>query len=112
MVEKDHIQPEVFKDRIVFMLTYNDIDWSQRGNEEKWYATLAHKPDGLWNKVADEMLIVFAERDSKERVLHPEDLCKAKAAGKHRRTTKRSLRLQSYYYESLSPSISSVFTEP
>ena len=31
------------------------------GSEEKWYATLAHKPDGLWNKVAEEMLFIFAE---------------------------------------------------
>ena len=33
MVEKDHIQPEDFKDRIIFMSMYNDIVWGQKGNE-------------------------------------------------------------------------------
>ena len=91
MMDKGHIQAEDFKDRIIFMSMFNDIDWSQKGNdeksisnsekvktyakrfsqghwsffvpgsEEKWYATLAHKPDGLWTKVAEEMLIIFAE---------------------------------------------------
>ena len=30
------------------------------GSEEKWCATPAFQPDGLWNKVVDEMLILFA----------------------------------------------------
>ena len=30
MMEKDHIQPESFKDRIIFMSMYNDIDWNQK----------------------------------------------------------------------------------
>ena len=89
--EKDHVQPEDFKHRIIFMSMYNDIHWGQKGNqesckrnssdiaehaekfprrhwsflgpgsEEKWYATLAHQPDGLWNKVAQELWITVAE---------------------------------------------------
>ena len=35
-----------------------------------------------------------------------------KVVEKHRYITKRSLQLQSYYYASLSPSISSVYAEP
>ena len=40
-----------------------DIQWSFLGPgcEEKWYATLAHKPNGLWDKVAEELMILFAE---------------------------------------------------
>ena len=91
MMDKDLIQPEDFKDRIIFMSMFNDIDWSQKENDEKcisnsekvktyakrfsqghwsflghgsadkWNATLAYKPDGLWEKVAEEMMIFFAE---------------------------------------------------
>ena len=91
MKEKDNILPESFKDRIIFMSIYNDIDWDRKGNEEscernsssvakyarkfpkghwsflgpgseeKWYATLAHKLDGSWNRVAEQMMIAFAE---------------------------------------------------
>ena len=31
------------------------------GSEEKWYVTLAHEPDGLLKKGAEEMLIICAE---------------------------------------------------
>ena len=34
MMEKDHCQPEDFKDRIIFTSMCNDIDWDQRVNEE------------------------------------------------------------------------------
>ena len=32
--EKDHVQPEDLKDRIIFMSMYNDIHWCQKGNQE------------------------------------------------------------------------------
>ena len=35
----------------------SDLDLKKK----KRYAGLSHKPDGLWNKVADDMLIIFAE---------------------------------------------------
>ena len=85
------IQPESFEGRIIFMSMYNDIDWTIKGNqqaceenssplshyarkftrghwsflrlgdEEEWYATLAYKPNGAWNRVAENMMITFAE---------------------------------------------------
>ena len=56
------------------------------GSEEKWYVTLAHEPDGLLKKGAEEMLIICAESrhpffQRNERVLCPEDLWKAKVVG-------------------------------
>ena len=33
---------------------------SDLDQEEKWCATLAHKPDGSWNRVAEQMMIIFA----------------------------------------------------
>ena len=33
---KNNIQPEEFKDRIIFMSMFNDIDWSRRKNDENW----------------------------------------------------------------------------
>ena len=84
------------------------------GSEEKWYATLAHKPDGLWNKVAEEILII--ERAS---CIQRNECLVQRTSEKQRWWKKnidtlqrRNLRLESCYYASLSPSISSVFTEP
>ena len=75
---------ERLKDRIIYASVYNDIDWNQQeicwrnspsaaehakyfprgywsflgpGSEEKWYGTLAYKPDGVWDKVAEEMMV-------------------------------------------------------
>ena len=31
------------------------------GSEETWYATLASQPEGLWDKVAEEMMLLFAK---------------------------------------------------
>ena len=50
-------------------LCFSEVIWIKHpflsffglGSEEKWYAALAHEPDGLWNKVADEMLDIFAD---------------------------------------------------
>ena len=91
MTGKNNKQPERFKDRIIFMSMYNDIDRGQNGNDkvclqnsssvaadaakypkghgsflghgfgEEWYATLAHKPDGSWNRVAELVMINFRE---------------------------------------------------
>ena len=33
-VDRKHIKPEEFTDRIIFMSKFNDIDWSKRGNDE------------------------------------------------------------------------------
>ena len=73
------------------MSMYNDIDWRKRGNrencianghrvtacarrftrghwsflgpgsEKKWYGTHVSKPDGEWDKTAEDMMLNFAE---------------------------------------------------
>ena len=77
------IQPEQFRDRIIFMSMYNGIDWEKSGYEEmcfsnasevkayarrfpeghwsfhgpgieeKWYGTHTCKPEGQWNLSAE-----------------------------------------------------------
>ena len=79
-----------FKDRIIFMSMYNDIEWGAKGNkeryehnsqtvasyarkfprghwsflgpgsEEKWYGTYTNKPDGSWNQSAENMMADFS----------------------------------------------------
>ena len=34
MMEEQNTQSDKFKDRIIFMSMYNDIDWGQRGNKK------------------------------------------------------------------------------
>ena len=81
------IRPEQFRDRIIFMSMYNDTDWTKDGKpqmcmsnsfevkahanrfpkghwsflgpgtEEKWYGTHTYKPEGLWNRSADMMIL-------------------------------------------------------
>ena len=82
---------EHFKDRIIFMSRYNDIGWEAKGNteqceynsqtvanyackfprghwsflgpgsQEKWYGTYTDKPDGSWDRMAEEMMAHFSE---------------------------------------------------
>ena len=40
MMEKDNLQPESFKDRIILMSMYNDIDW---GRNEKAMKNIAYR---------------------------------------------------------------------
>ena len=83
-------EPEHFKDRIIFMSMYNDIEWGAKGNEaqceynsqtvaeyarrcprghwsflgpgseEKWNGTYTDKPDGSWNQSAENMMANFS----------------------------------------------------
>ena len=85
------IQPEDFTGRIIFMSMFNDISWGSkenekgcelsaqlvsicarrfspgkwsflgRGSQKKWYSTHECKPQGEWNRVAEQMMIKFAE---------------------------------------------------
>ena len=78
--------PEQFKGRIVFMTVFNDISWRSRkmnwnanealssflctqkkksprkwsflgpGSEKKWYSTHEYKPQGEWDRVAEQMM--------------------------------------------------------
>ena len=83
--------PEFFTGRILFMSMFNDISCDGKGNEEecvanakvvsifakkfgigqwsfigpgsekKWYSMEEKSPQGIWNHIADKMLLEFAE---------------------------------------------------
>ena len=82
---------EHFTDRIIFMSVFNDIAWTAEGNNEqceynsqtvaeharrfhhghwsflrpgsdvKWYGTYTDKPDGSWDRMAEEMMLNFSD---------------------------------------------------
>ena len=84
-------EPEQFQGRIIFMSMFNDIIWRSKDNEQecianstpvslfakrfpagrwsflgpgsetKWYSTCKERPGGEWDKVAELMMIKFAE---------------------------------------------------
>ena len=84
-------EPEEYRDRIIFVSTFNDIAWTKKGNsekcnsnsnqiknyaqrfsqghwtclgpgdEKKWYGTHCYKPDGKWDSAAPSMVQRFAE---------------------------------------------------
>ena len=84
-------QAEQFKGRIIFMSMFNDISWRSEdneqecesdanlvsiyarrfqpgrwsflgpGSEKKWYSTHEYKPQGEWNRVAEQMMMEFSE---------------------------------------------------
>ena len=88
---RKNIQPEEFKDRIIFMSMFNDIDWSKRkndencilnaekvknyamkfsqghwtflgpGSEEKWYGSSSYAQKGEWDSLANKMVQQFKE---------------------------------------------------
>ena len=83
--------PEIFTARFLFMSMFNDIScdgkvnkeeclanvrvvtilakrfgigqWSfmGQGSEKKWYSMEKNSPQGIWDHIADEMLLEFAE---------------------------------------------------
>ena len=83
--------PETFTGRILFMSMFNDISCDRKGNKEeclanvkvvkvlakkfgigqwsffgpgsenKWYSVEENSPQGAWDRIADEMLLEFAE---------------------------------------------------
>ena len=89
---ENRIRPKVFKDRIIFMSMYNDIDWTTDGHLEKcvsnfievktyanrfwkghwsflgpgtretWYGTHTFKPNGLWNQCSEMIMLHLRER--------------------------------------------------
>ena len=49
-MEKENTQPEGFRDQIIFMSMYNDIDWGRKGNETHVYRipqVLPQMPEGF-----------------------------------------------------------------
>ena len=85
------IQPEDFTGRIIFISMFNDISWRSKDNEQecelsaqlvsifarrfspgkwsffgpgskkKWYSTHEYKPQGEWDRVAEQMVISLAD---------------------------------------------------
>ena len=90
-ISKMSIQPEDFTGRIIFMSMFNDISWRSQdneqecesdanrvsvyarrfssgrwsffglGSEKKWYSTHEYKPQGQWDRVAEQMMMKLAE---------------------------------------------------
>ena len=91
MMKDLQCEPEQFNDRIIFMSMYNDFAWREEGNterceynaktitnyvrrfprgrwsflgagsEKKWCGTYSDKPDGSWDKIAQQMMVNFSE---------------------------------------------------
>ena len=83
--------PETFTGRIIFMSMFNDISWRSKdnkkecesnaqlvsllarrfgagqwsfpgpGSEKKWYSICEDSPQGEWDKIAEKMMLTFAE---------------------------------------------------
>ena len=79
-LSKMSVEPEDFAGRIIFVSMFNDISWRSRdneqecessaklvwsflgpGSEKKWYYTHDSKPQGEWDRVAELMMLTFAE---------------------------------------------------
>ena len=88
-LERRTFQPEEFKDRIIFMSMFNDIEWKTiaencmsnadkvknyamrfsqwhwtllgPGSEEKWYGSSSYAQTGEWNSTANKMVQRFKE---------------------------------------------------
>ena len=90
-LSKMSVQPEDFTGRIIFMSMFNDISWGSKenkqecessaqlvsicakrfspgrwsflgpGSEKKWHSTLECKPQGEWDRVAELMMLTFAD---------------------------------------------------
>ena len=91
MMTEIQCELEQFPGRIIFMSVYNDIVWREKGNEElcvansktvadyarkfahghwsflglgsekKLYETHTYKPNGTWDRVAEDMMLNFGE---------------------------------------------------
>ena len=46
-VQSRNFDPETFGDRIIFMSTFNDIDWNKRHNEEECLSNSEHNRDHM-----------------------------------------------------------------
>ena len=104
--------PENFTGRILFMSMFNDISCDRKGNKEecvanakvvsilakkfgigqwsfirpgsekKWYSMEENSPQGIWNHIAEKMLLEFAESGCPIfRATTPLTRCKLKSKG-------------------------------
>ena len=104
--------PETFTGRILFMSMFNDISWDNEdheeeclananvvsvfakkfgigqrsftgpGSEKKWYSMEENSPQGIWDHIAEKMLVEFAESGCPIfRATTPLSRCKLKSKG-------------------------------
>ena len=89
--QEQNIEPEKFGERIIFMLMFNDMEWTRKketqrivfqsdGSQDvrgdsrkdsgrssaletkrKWYGNCNYKPEGKWNSIASQMVQRFKE---------------------------------------------------
>ena len=94
------VQPENFTGRIIFMSMFNDISWASKdnekecessaqlvslnaksispgqwsflglGSEKKWYSTHEYKPQGEWDRVAEQMMIKICRKQTPNFPIH------------------------------------------
>ena len=129
---------EQFPGRIIFMSMYIDIVCGEKGNEEmcvakskivedyakrsahgqwsflgpgsetKWYGTRSFKPNGKWDRVAEDMML---NPYSVDPVPWDEEIWKAKEKGNCPYTSVATTKPWKWFFARSSPSISSVSTE-
>ena len=91
LLSKLSVEPENSTGRIIFMSMFNDISWGSKdnekecessaqlaslyakkispgqwsflgpGSEKNWYSTHEYNPQGEWDRVAEQMMLTFAE---------------------------------------------------
>ena len=136
MMTETKCLPKQFQRRIIFMSMYNDIVWEKKGNkvlcitnphkvteyatrfaschlsilglgsEMKWHGTHSYKPNGGWDRVAEQSLINFSE--SGQHVLRGS----SEGKGKHQFISTAMTKPSKQFFARLFSPISSVSTEP
>ena len=84
------------------------------GSEKKWYCMEEDSPQGIWDHVADEMLVEFAESGCPIfRATTPLSRCTLKTKGRGKLSTHFAADQETIelFFAQLSLQISSVFTE-
>ena len=144
LLSRFSVTPENLTGRIIFMSMFNDISWrstdnkkecessaqlvsfySKRfsagqwsflghGSEKKWCSTDEYSPQGEWDRIAEQMMLTFAE--SKHPVFRSttplsRGVLKSKGGGKLSRHFCADPGTIETFFAQLFPLISSVFTE-
>ena len=137
-------EPEKFTGRIIIMSMFNDISWWSKdnekecessaqlvslyakrfssgrwsflgpGSEKKCYSIHEYNPQREWDRVAEQMILTFAESkhpSSDPRVHHPEECSRAKVVDNCQYTSVPMGRRLKLFFAKLFLLISSVFTE-
>ena len=84
------------------------------GSEKKWYSINEYSPQREWDRVAEQMMLTFAEskhQSSDPQVHYLEECSKAKVVEYCQYTSVPMERRLKLFFAQLFPSISSVFTE-